>query len=78
MKPLMIIGIVLIVLGLVGMVIQGVQYTSREKVLDVAGVQLTTETRKTLPIPLVAGVAALAAGVVLVIVASKKTTAKPV
>jgi hypothetical protein len=72
MKPIVIVGIVLIVLGIVGLVIQGINYTSRETVADVAGVKVFTETHKTIPIPLIAGLGALVAGVVLVVVGAKK------
>jgi len=72
MKPLMILGIVLIVLGAVGLVVQGITYTTREKVVDVAGIQITAETQKTIPIPLIAGGVALVAGIAVVVVASRK------
>lgn len=73
MKPLMILGIVLIILGAIGLVIQGVTYTTREKVVDVAGIQITAETQKTVPVPLIAGGAALAAGIAVVVVASRNS-----
>ncbi len=72
MKPLMILGIVLIILGAVGLVVQGVTYTTREKVVDVAGIQISAETQKTVPIPLIAGGVALVAGIAVVVVASRK------
>jgi len=72
MKPKMIIGIVLIILGAIGLVIQGVTYTTREKVVDVAGIQITAERQKTVPVPLIAGGVALAAGIAVVVVASRK------
>ena len=72
MKPKMIIGIVLIVLGAIGLVVQGITYTTREKVVDVAGIQVSAETQKTVPVPLIAGGVALAAGIVVVVVASRK------
>jgi len=72
MKPKMIIGIVLIVLGTIGLVVQGITYTTREKVVDVAGIQISAETQKTVPVPLIAGGVALAAGIAVVVVASRK------
>jgi len=42
-------------LGVAGLVFQGVSYTTREKVVDIGGIQVTTETRKTIPIPLIVG-----------------------
>jgi len=72
MKPTMIMGIVLIVLGVVGLVFQGVSYTTREKVVDLPGLQVTAEKQKTIPIPAIVGGLALACGVAVVVVASKK------
>jgi hypothetical protein len=72
MKPLMILGIVLIILGAIGLVVQGITYTTREKVVDVAGIQISAETRKTVPVPLIAGGVALVAGIAVVVVASRK------
>jgi hypothetical protein len=72
MKPLMILGIVLIILGAIGLVIQGITYTTREKVVDVAGIQISAETQKTVPVPLIAGGVALVAGIAVVVVASRK------
>lgn len=73
MKPMMIIGIVLIVLGVMGLVFQGITYTTREKVVDLPGVQVTSEKQKTIPIPAILGGLALAGGIVAVVVASKKS-----
>jgi hypothetical protein len=68
----MIVGIVLIVLGAAGLAVQGISYTTRKNLVDVPGFQLSTETRKTIPVPLVAGGLALAAGIAVVVVASRK------
>jgi hypothetical protein len=72
MKPAMILGIVLIVLGVAGLAFQGITYTTREKVVDIGGLQVTAETRKTIPIPLIVGGLALAGGIAVVVVASRK------
>jgi uncharacterized membrane protein len=72
MKPTMVIGIVLIVLGVAGLVFQGIRYTTREKVVDLPGLQVIAEKQKTLPIPAIAGGLVLAGGVALVVVASRK------
>lgn len=72
MKPTMIVGIILIVLGVAGMAVQGISYTTREKVIDIGGIGITAETRKTIPVPLIAGGLALVAGIGTVVVASRK------
>ena len=72
MKTTMIVGILLIVLGVVGLAFQGISYTTREEVIDIGGIGITAETRKTIPVPLIAGGLALAAGIGTVVVASRK------
>ncbi len=72
MKSTMLIGILLIALGVIGLAFQGISYTTREKVIDIGGLGITAETRKTIPVPLVAGGVALAAGIAVVVVASRK------
>jgi hypothetical protein len=72
MKTTMIVGIILIVLGVAGLAFQGISYTTREKVIDIGGLGITTETRKTIPVPLIAGGLALVAGIAVVVVASKR------
>jgi hypothetical protein len=72
MKTTMIVGIILIVLGVAGLAFQGISYTTREKVIDIGGLGITAETRKTIPVPLIAGGLALAAGIGTVVLASRK------
>ncbi len=66
MKPAAIAGIVLIVLGLAALAYQGFSYTSRETVIDIGPIKATADTRKTVPIPPIAGVVAVVAGIALV------------
>jgi len=71
MKPILIVGILLIVLGVVALAYQGVSYTTREKVIDLGPIEASKETKKTIPLPPVLGGLALAGGVALVVVGSK-------
>jgi len=73
MKPIPLIGVVLIVLGLMALVYQGVNYTSRETVLDIGPLHATAERQKTLPLSPVLGIAALVGGLVLVVAGARKT-----
>lgn len=73
MKPLMLIGIVLIVLGVVALAYQGITYTTREKIIDIGPLEASANTKKTIPLPPLLGGLALAGGVVLVIVGRKKS-----
>ena len=72
MRPITIVGILLIIFGIVALVSEGITYTKTEKVLDIGPIEATAERQKTIPISPIAGGAALAAGVVLVVVGSKR------
>jgi hypothetical protein len=50
----------------------GITYTTHEKVLKIGPIEATKETEKTIPLPPVLGGAALAAGVVLIIMGTKR------
>ena len=72
MKPIMLVGIVLIVLGAVALGYHGITYTTHEKVLKIGPIEATKETEKTIPLPPILGGIALAAGIVLIIMGSKR------
>lgn len=72
MKPVTILGAVLIVLGLAALAYQGITYTSREKVIDIGPLEATAERQKTIPLPPIMGIVAVAAGVALVVVGVRK------
>ncbi len=69
MKPSMIVGILLIVLGIVGFAMGGVTFTHEKKDVDVGPLQVSHKEHNTLPmspilstVVLVAGVGVLVAG----------------
>jgi uncharacterized membrane protein len=70
MRPVVILGIALIILGVVALASQGISYTTREKVIDIGPIQATAEKRHTLPVPPMIGGLILAGGIVLVIAGS--------
>ena len=65
MKSLSVVGIALIMLGMAALAYQGVTYTSRETVIDIGPLHATADRQKTLPLPPVLGILAVAGGVVL-------------
>ncbi len=71
MKPIMMIGIALIALGVAALAYQGITYTSREKIIDIGPIQATHETQKTIPLPPILGGVALAGGIALVLFGRK-------
>ena len=73
MRPKTIIAIILIILGIAAFVYQGITYTTREKVVDVGPIQMTTETTKTIPLPPILGAIALVGGIVLLVVGGKES-----
>jgi uncharacterized membrane protein YidH (DUF202 family) len=72
MKTLTMAGVVLIVIGLAALAYQGVTYTKRETVLDIGPVHATADRQKTLPIPPIVGVVAVAGGVMLLLAGARK------
>jgi uncharacterized membrane protein HdeD (DUF308 family) len=65
------IGILLIVFGIVALVLGGITYTKREKVLDIGPIKATAEHEKTLPLSPIVGIAALAGGIAMVVAGSR-------
>lgn len=72
MKPLALGGAVLLAIGLVALLYQGINYTSRETVIDLGPIQATAERQRTLPIPPLVGVAAVLAGVAMLVAGTRR------
>ena len=66
------VGIILIVLGVLALVYQGIQYTTREKILDIGSIKLSADTKKTIPLPPIVSAVALVAGIALILADRKK------
>jgi flagellar basal body-associated protein FliL len=71
MRPKIIIAIILIAVGIVALAYQGITYVTREKVVDIGSVQVTSEKTKTIPLPPIVGAIALVGGIVLLVVGRK-------
>jgi len=65
-------AIALIVIGVVALAYGGISYTREKKVLDIGPLEATTKERKTIPLPPVLGVAAIAGGVVILLVSGRR------
>jgi hypothetical protein len=72
MKAYSVIGIALIAVGIIAFAYQGISYTTREKVVEIGPVEVTAEKTKTFPLPPIVGAAALAGGIVLLVIDRKK------
>jgi hypothetical protein len=73
MKPIMLLGVVLIVTGVLALAYQGITYTTSEKVVDLGPLKASVEKQKTIPLPPILGAVALAAGVILLVVGNKRS-----
>lgn len=71
MKPIAIVGLLLILLGLAALAYQGFTYTTRETVVDFGPIHATADREKTVPLPPVFGVVAVASGIALVVAGSR-------
>ena len=72
MKPAVIIGIILIILGIVALAYQGITYTTKEKVVDLGPLKVEAKKEKTIPLPPLLGALLLVGGVVLVAVSARR------
>jgi hypothetical protein len=72
MRTTTLLAIVLIVIGIVAFGYQGITYSTRENVVDLGPLKVTTEKTKTIPLPPVVGAIALVGGIVLLAVGRKK------
>ncbi len=73
MKPFVLLGIILLVVGGLVFAYQGFTYTTREKVIDVGPVHVTAEKEKTIPLPPLIGALALGSGLVLLVLGLRRT-----
>jgi hypothetical protein len=60
-------GVMLVLLGVLALAYQGVNYTTRETIIDIGPLQATADRERTLPLPPVLGIVALVGGVALLI-----------
>lgn len=74
MKPVFLLGILLIVLGVLALAYQGFNYTHREKVLDVGPIHATADEREHVSIPPFLGGLALVGGIALVVAGARKNS----
>lgn len=72
MRPMSIVGLLLIIGGLAILLMGGFSYTKSDKVLDIGPLEATVQTKERVPLSPIAGGLALAAGVALLLVGQKK------
>jgi hypothetical protein len=65
MKPAVVVGILLIIVGVAGLAFGGFSFTRKEKVLDVGPIEASADKKESLPVPPILGALAIVGGVVL-------------
>jgi hypothetical protein len=71
MKPLTIVGILLIVLGIIGFATGGISFTHQKKDVDLGSVQISHKTQDTVPLSPIFSTVSLVIGVGLVVIGVK-------
>ena len=74
MKPIIWVGILLVVLGGLALAYQGFTYTHQEKVLDLGPIHANREDQERVSIPPLLGGLALVGGIFLLVAGGKKVS----
>ena len=72
MSAARIVGIVLIVAGLAGFMFGGISWTDNKTIVDIGPIQATAKERKSFPIPAVVSGIAVVAGILLLVIPSRR------
>lgn len=72
MRILALIGVLLIILGVVALGVQGVTYFTQERVVDAGPVKVDVQKPHTVLFNPIAGAVAVGAGLILVLVGSRR------
>lgn len=71
MRNMLWVGVLLVVLGIAGLAVQSVQFTETKKVIDIGPLQVNSEEKHNVPIPTIAGIIAVVAGLGIVFAARR-------
>jgi hypothetical protein len=71
MKPIAVVGCVLIVLGIAGLLVTNISFTEQKTVIDAGPLKVTAAEQHVIAIPTIAGIAAIVVGLGLVFVGRK-------
>jgi hypothetical protein len=73
MKPVAIVGIILIVIGIIGFAYGGLGWTTEKKDAQLGPLEITHKERHGIAVPPIASGICLVGGVILVLVGSRKS-----
>ena len=62
MKPMAILGVLLIAIGIAGLAVDNISFTERKTIVDAGPIKVTADEQRTIPIPTIAGIVAVIAG----------------
>jgi hypothetical protein len=62
MKPIAILGVLLIAVGVAGLLIANISFTEKKVIVDAGPLKITADQQRTIPIPTIAGVIAVVVG----------------
>ena len=62
MKPIAILGVLLIAIGVAGLLIANISFTEKKVIVDAGPLKVTADQQHTIPIPSIAGVLAVVVG----------------
>ena len=65
-------GLILIVIGLIGLLWGGISWTEERTVVDLGPIEARAQERETIPVPPIVGGIALVAGIVLLVIPSRR------
>lgn len=66
MRPLFVVGVLLIAIGIAGLVIDNIKFTDQRTVIDAGPIKVTEQREHTVPIPSILGVVLVVAGAAMV------------
>ena len=72
MRNLMVVGVLLVVLGIAGLIVQNVTFTESKEVLDIGPLELRSEEQHNIPIPTIAGIIAVIAGLGMIVASQRR------
>jgi uncharacterized membrane protein YidH (DUF202 family) len=71
MKPIAVLAVVLIIIGVIALAYGGFSFTTKEKVAEVGPLKLEKDKTRSVPLPPILGVLALVGGVGLLVVSRR-------
>jgi uncharacterized membrane protein len=75
MRPISIIGVVLIILGVIGLATGGFSYTKNKETADLGPIDISVKEKEHVGVPTWLSVAAVAGGVVLLVAGARRRDA---